>query len=164
MADHPLRPATDHSLGQPLPNQLANRTQAAHQAPSQALAHRRHAVLAPVSQGCPPPNDTSLRDTHPSATNAPESTPVRLACVKHAASVRSEPGSNSQVHRATAPAPHHKDKTAKHHNTRTKDHACPNRQTQAIQNNLYIRNMQQQSQTTQTTSAQATQSLNPAQT
>src|SRR3954464_10230019 len=24
--------------------------------------------------------------------------PVRLACVKHAASVRSEPGSNSQVH------------------------------------------------------------------
>ncbi len=34
-----------------------------------ALAHRRHAVLAPVSQGCPPPNDKSLRDTHPSATN-----------------------------------------------------------------------------------------------
>ena len=32
------------------------------------LAHRRHAVLAPVSQGYPPPNDKSLRDTHPSAT------------------------------------------------------------------------------------------------
>src|SRR5438874_434339 len=33
-----------------------------------ALAHRRHAVLAPVSQGYPPPNDKSLRVTHPSAT------------------------------------------------------------------------------------------------
>ena len=30
---------------------------------------------------------------------------VRLACVKHAASVRSEPGSNSQVH----PAPRHRE-------------------------------------------------------
>ena len=36
------------------------------------------------------------RVTHPSAT-IPEGI-VRLACVKHAASVRSEPGSNSQVH------------------------------------------------------------------
>ena len=33
------------------------------------MAHRRHAVLAPVSQGYPPPNDKSLRVTHPSATN-----------------------------------------------------------------------------------------------
>ena len=32
------------------------------------MAHRRHAVLAAVSRGCPPPNDKSLRDTHPSAT------------------------------------------------------------------------------------------------
>ena len=28
---------------------------------------------------------------------------VRLACVKHAASVRSEPGSNSQVHHVPVP-------------------------------------------------------------
>jgi hypothetical protein len=40
--------------------------------------------------------DRYLRVTHPSATEA--ETSVRLACVKHAASVRSEPGSNSQVH------------------------------------------------------------------
>ena len=40
--------------------------------------------------------DRYLRVTHPSATKA--ETFVRLACVKHAASVRSEPGSNSQVH------------------------------------------------------------------
>ena len=40
-----------------------------------------------------------LRVTHPSATNtAPEGTvSVRLACVKHAASVNPEPGSNSLV-------------------------------------------------------------------
>ena len=39
------------------------------------------------------------RVTHPSAARrAPESTlPARLACVKHAASVRPEPGSNSDV-------------------------------------------------------------------
>ena len=39
------------------------------------------------------------RVTHPSATlTSPERPdPVRLACVRHAASVRSEPGSNSQV-------------------------------------------------------------------
>jgi hypothetical protein len=32
---------------------------------------------------------------------------VRLACVKHAASVRSEPGSNSQVHHPTQPNHQH---------------------------------------------------------
>src|ERR1035437_6917040 len=40
--------------------------------------------------------DRFLRVTHPSATRGCPL--VRLACVKHAASVRSEPGSNSQVH------------------------------------------------------------------
>ena len=58
----------------------------------------RHAVLAVVSHGCPPPEDRSLRVTHPSATAGSCPPTVRLACVKHAASVRSEPGSNSQVH------------------------------------------------------------------
>jgi hypothetical protein len=58
------------------------------------LSH--HAVLAVVSHSCPPPQDRYLRVTHPSATDT--EVPVRLACVKHAASVRSEPGSNSQVH------------------------------------------------------------------
>lgn len=60
------------------------------------LTLRYHAVLAPVSRSYPPPMDRFLRVTHPSATKA--ETFVRLACVKHAASVRSEPGSNSQVH------------------------------------------------------------------
>ena len=102
MAVCPLRPATDLRLGRPLPHQPANRTQAPLQAPpsQKALALRLHAVLAVVSHGYPPPKDRSLRVTHPSATDAKAEapTPVRLACVKHAASVRSEPGSNSQVH------------------------------------------------------------------
>ncbi len=61
-----------------------------------ALGH--HAVLAVVSHGYPPPGDRSPRVTHPSATVRGCPRTVRLACVKHAASVRSEPGSNSQVH------------------------------------------------------------------
>jgi hypothetical protein len=42
--------------------------------------------------------DRSLRVPHPSATARGCPRTVRLACVRHAASVRSEPGSNSQVH------------------------------------------------------------------
>ena len=87
------------------------------------MAHRRHAVLAPVSQGYPPPNDKSLRVTHPSATDT--EMPVRLACVKHAASVRSEPGSNSQVH----PAPSTKPKPRK---------AQPNQQHRRINPDLNL--------------------------
>ena len=66
MADHPLRPATDLRLGEPLPHQLANPTSAA----QKALG------LFPAA--------------------------VRLACVNHAASVQSEPGSNSFVYILTA--------------------------------------------------------------
>jgi hypothetical protein len=59
----------------------------------------RHPVLAAVSRGCPGARGRFPRVTHPSATRAaPEgTTPVRLACVRRAASVRSEPGSNSQL-------------------------------------------------------------------
>jgi hypothetical protein len=59
----------------------------------------RHPVLAAVSRGCPEARGRFPRATHPSATGAaPEGpTPVRLACVRRAASVRSEPGSNSQL-------------------------------------------------------------------
>ena len=38
-----------------------------------------------------------LRVTHPSATSGPEGPFVRLACLRRAASVRSEPGSNSPL-------------------------------------------------------------------
>jgi hypothetical protein len=68
-----------------------------------ALALGHHAVLAVVSHSCPPPGDRYLRVTHPSATDQGCPQSVRLACVKHAASVRSEPGSNSQVHLRSQP-------------------------------------------------------------
>src|SRR5688572_12664867 len=67
----------------PLPKRLA------------ALTLRPYAVLAAVSSGYPPLQGRSPRVTHPFAT-IPEGI-VRLACVKHAASVRSEPGSNSHL-------------------------------------------------------------------
>ena len=70
MADHPLRPATDRSLGRPLPHQQANRTQAPPQAAFRPLDLSLHAVLATVSRGCPPPEDRFLRVTHPSATDS----------------------------------------------------------------------------------------------
>jgi hypothetical protein len=64
------------------------------------LEPRCRPVLAAVSRGCPGARGRYPRVTHPCATRSePEgSHPVRLACVKRAASVRSEPGSNSQLH------------------------------------------------------------------
>ena len=94
MAGHPLRPAIDRRLGEPLPHQQANRTRANPSA-IQSFAHRPYTVLARVSPSCSVPKGMFPRVTHPSATH-PEGG-VRLACVKPAASVRSEPGSNSQV-------------------------------------------------------------------
>ena len=108
MAGHPLRPATDRRLGRPLPHQLANRTwahpiaRACKQRPP--FFHRTYAVLARVSPGCPPLRGRFPRITHPSATLlAPKDFRVRLACVRHAASVQSEPGSNSSVHLLRSP-------------------------------------------------------------
>jgi hypothetical protein len=71
------------------------------------LGSRRRPVLAAVSRGCPGARGRYPRVTHPFATRtAPEGTiPVRLACVRRAASVRSEPGSNSQLHPSSRPGP-----------------------------------------------------------
>ena len=103
MADHPLRPATDRRLGRPLPHQLANPTSAtpAARGPerSPAFLLRAYAVLIRLSPSYPPLQDMFRCITHPFATRrqgCPRVT-VRLACVKHAASVQSEPGSNSSV-------------------------------------------------------------------
>ncbi|KAK4381867.1 hypothetical protein Sango_2927200 [Sesamum angolense] len=92
VADHPLGPATDHRLGKLLPHQLANQTQAPPRADS-SFCSSAYGVLAAVSSCCSPPKGRFLRVTHPSPLETP--LPVRLACVKHAASVHPEPGSNS---------------------------------------------------------------------
>ena len=112
----PLRPATDHRLGGPLPHQLANRPQPP---PPAALAglcssrlapQRGHAVLARVSPGYPPLEGrlatcySPVRHfTGPDVLLHPNFL-VRLACVRHAASVDSEPGSNSRLNSARVQA------------------------------------------------------------
>ncbi len=70
---------------------------------SPRIAPGAHRVLAAVSRSYPQPPGRFPRVTHPSATFTPPEGKdhVRLACVKHAASVRSEPGSNSQVNLGT---------------------------------------------------------------
>ena len=60
-------------------------------------------MLAFVSKRYSEPKGRFPRVTHPCATKAEAF--VRLACVRHAASVRSEPGSNSQVQTAPGQSP-----------------------------------------------------------
>src|SRR4029079_10391644 len=93
----------DRRLGKPLPHQQANRTSAAPIArgscESPAFLRRAYAVLVRLSPGYPPLRDTFRCITHPFAARrqgCPRAA-ARLACVKHAASVQSEPGSNSSV-------------------------------------------------------------------
>ncbi|XLT95102.1 hypothetical protein HN873_016764 [Arachis hypogaea] len=67
VADHPLRPVTDHRLGKLLPHQLANQTRTPPRADS-SFCSSAYGVLAAVSSCCSPPKGRFLRVTHPSAT------------------------------------------------------------------------------------------------
>lgn len=95
VADHPLRPATDRGLGELLPHQQANRPQAHPKAPLRALFPEEHmrycrrflAGIPHLGAG------THVLLTRPPLPLLREG--VRLACVRHAASVYPEPGSNS---------------------------------------------------------------------
>src|SRR5262249_49971053 len=58
-----------------------------------------YAVLISLSACYPPSKGRFPRVTHPSATGY--CYPVRLACVRHTASVRPEPGSNSPLSKLT---------------------------------------------------------------
>ncbi len=95
VADHPLRPAKDRRLGEPLPHQQANPTQAhliARGPKVPAFPHGAYAVLAWVSPSCPPLPGRFLRVTHPSAAVlTPKCFLARLTCVRPAASVQSDP-------------------------------------------------------------------------
>ena len=66
---------------------------------SPAFTPRSYAVLVRLSPGYPPLLGTFRCITHPFATRHQDCSraAVRLACVRHAASVQSEPGSNSSV-------------------------------------------------------------------
>ena len=100
VAGRPLRPATDHCPGRPLPHQLANRPQAPPQAVRRPFhthptSKRAHAELPSVSEGYPPPQDRLPTCSSPVRHVSARKHPVRLACIRHAASVDPEPGSNS---------------------------------------------------------------------
>ena len=100
MAVHPLRPATYRRLGEPLPHQLANRTQ------SSPLAHIAFIsprclglIISSISCRFQQLSQTRGQVLYALLTRPPPSitevTSSRLACVKHSVSVHPEPGSNS---------------------------------------------------------------------
>ena len=109
VADHPLRSATDRRLGEPLPHQLANQTRV-HLVPPEffPLCHATlwsYAVLAAISD-CYPPVQGRLPTRYSPVRHSVTTLFirrikvkcfVRLACVRHAASVHPEPGSNSRI-------------------------------------------------------------------
>ena len=102
MADLPLRTATDRCLGKQLPYQLANQMQAYLQAigPKIPIFHynsfesQLHAVLIRLSSAYPPLEGKLPTRYSPvrQFTRTRRYFLPRLACVKHAASVRPEPG------------------------------------------------------------------------
>ena len=116
MADHPLRPATRLSLGRPLPYQLADgtRTHLTVQPSMERAAfptrypRPTYAVLAILSD-CYPPLRGRLSTCYSPVrhfTHGRSRFLVRLACVRPAANVRSEPGSNSPVNRRADSSAH----------------------------------------------------------
>ena len=107
VTDHPLRPATRRRLGKPLPYQLADRPRA-HPEVRGLKGPRFDPQEMPlgITYGIRPPfgglSPASGQVAHVLLTRSPLDLPkqallslVRLACLIHAASVRSEPESNS---------------------------------------------------------------------
>ena len=94
----PLRPATDLRLGEPLPHQLANQPRP----PPRADCSFDLSMLCGISPGFPglsPTQGQVVTCYSPGRHCTQGLLPflVRLACVRHAASVDSEPGSNSRL-------------------------------------------------------------------
>ena len=104
MADRPLRPATRRCLGGPLPHQQADRPRAPPEAKNHFLIGSCGPIgISGISTGFPVLSQSSGQVAHVLLTRSPlalhqycyRMERVRLACVRHAASVRPEPGSNS---------------------------------------------------------------------
>jgi hypothetical protein len=97
---HALTPPTDHRLGRPLPHQLPNPPQAHPEAPfgfTRQTESPSTCGISPAFAGLFP---TSGQVTYVLRTRLPltlsrKTESVRLTCIKHAASVHPEPGSNS---------------------------------------------------------------------
>ena len=118
MTVHPLRPATRQRLGRPSPHQQTDRPRA-HPPPKQPKeaesfpAHPcRQTRISRISHPFRQLSRRKGQVTHVLLTRSPLIHPtkkpgftVRLACVKHAASVRPEPGSNSPSKNISTPTP-----------------------------------------------------------
>ena len=108
VADRPLRPATRRRPGEPLPHRLADGTRPPPRAPELSTPIPRsgsHPVLAPLSKGCPGPEGRLATRYSPvrRSTRHRSGFRARLACVRRAASVRPEPGSNSRITESLKP-------------------------------------------------------------
>ena len=96
MAVHPLRSATHHRLGGLLSHQLANAPQAH---PMALHSELLNFFISGISQTFAWVSQTLGQMTYVLLTRSPLEVQVpldRLACIRHAASVHPEPGSNSQ--------------------------------------------------------------------
>ena len=107
----PLRPATRHRLGELLPHQQADRPRAHPEVPGPKVpGFNFHEMPRGITYGINPPfgglSPASGQVAHVLLTRSPLSSyqitrrindmnPARLACLNHAASVHSEPGSDS---------------------------------------------------------------------
>ena len=110
MGGLPLGTPRHHRHGGPLPRRPANATRA-NPAPPKLWREGdaplpQHGVLVSVSRGCPPVRGMSLtryapfrRSPAPVIADRPAA--PRLACVRPAASVHPEPGSNSSLYNTT---------------------------------------------------------------
>ncbi len=100
---HPLRSPTRHRLGRPLPYQLADGTQVPPKTTPKGAFHLT-LLIRQITWGISSPfelvSPVSGQVTNALLTRSPltlprRRVPVRLACIRHAASVHPEPGSNS---------------------------------------------------------------------
>ena len=107
MAGRPLRPATDRRLGKLLSHQLPNLPSAAPIARGPKVPRFHPQIVCGISCSFEQLSPTTghvpmyYSPVRHSPSGASTYAAVRLACVKHAASVQSEPGSNSYVQSLT---------------------------------------------------------------
>jgi hypothetical protein len=112
VGDHPLRPPSHRSLGGLLPRQLANGTHDHPPPPELYPLHHAvkgsHGVLIRLSAGYPPAGGrfhTRYAPVRRSPPGIATRAAPRLACVRPAASVHPEPGSNSSLLLSAADLP-----------------------------------------------------------
>ncbi len=103
MADLPLRTATRHRLGGPLPHQPPDRPRAPPKAPYGFARLNEEPSVCGISKPFGLLFPTLGQVAHVLRTRLPLTlrllkASVRLTCVKHAASVHPEPGSNSPLY------------------------------------------------------------------